>query len=51
MPFANFVIANGASAVAWAFSYGLGAYYLGKGAEELARPFAFALAVLLWWPR
>src|SRR6516164_5280531 len=46
MPFANFVIANSAGAVAWALFYGLGAYYLGKGVEEFARPFALALAVV-----
>ena len=45
MPFANFIIANSAGAVAWALFYGLGAYYLGKGVEEFARPFALALAV------
>jgi hypothetical protein len=26
--------------------YGLGAYYLGKGVEEFARPFALALAAI-----
>jgi hypothetical protein len=46
MPFANFTIANSAGAVAWALFYGLGAYYFGKGVEELARPFAMALAVI-----
>jgi membrane protein DedA with SNARE-associated domain len=46
MPFANFMMANGAGAVAWALVYGLGGYYLGKGVEELARPFAIALAVV-----
>jgi hypothetical protein len=46
MPFANFMIANSAGAVAWALFYGLGAYYLGKGVEEFARPFAMALAVI-----
>ena len=46
MPFANFMIANSAGAVAWALFYGLGVYYLGKGVEELARPFAMALAVI-----
>jgi membrane protein DedA with SNARE-associated domain len=46
MPFAKFMIANSAGAVAWALFYGLGAYYLGKGVEEFARPFALALAVL-----
>ena len=46
MPFANFMIANGAGALAWALFYGLGAYYLGKGVEEFARPFAMALAVV-----
>jgi hypothetical protein len=46
MPFANFMIANSAGAVAWALFYGLGAYYLGKGLEEFARPFAMALAVV-----
>jgi hypothetical protein len=39
MPFANFMIANSAGAVAWALFYGLGAYHLGKRVEELARPF------------
>ena len=34
MPFANFIIANSAGAVAWALFYGLGAYYLGKGRES-----------------
>jgi membrane protein DedA with SNARE-associated domain len=42
----NFMIANSAGAVAWALFYGLGAYYLGKGVEEFARPFALALAVV-----
>ena len=60
MPFANFMIANSAGAVAWALFYGLGAYYLGKGVEEFARPFAMALAVvgaivvismILYWRR
>jgi membrane protein DedA with SNARE-associated domain len=46
MPFANFVVANSAGAVAWALFYGLGAYYLGKAVEEFARPFARALAVV-----
>jgi membrane protein DedA with SNARE-associated domain len=43
---ANFTIANGVGAMAWALFYGLGAYYLGKGVEEFARPFAMALAVV-----
>jgi len=60
MPFANFMIANSAGAVAWASCYGLGAYYLGKGVEEFARPFALALGVagaivvislILYWRR
>jgi membrane protein DedA with SNARE-associated domain len=60
MPFANFMIANSAGAMAWALFYGLGAYYLGKGVEEFARPFAMALAVvgaivvismILYWRR
>jgi membrane protein DedA with SNARE-associated domain len=46
MPFAPFMIANGAGAVAWALFYGLGAYLLGKGIEEFARPVAITLAVL-----
>ena len=46
MPFANFMIANSAGAVAWALFYGLGAYFLGKGVEKFARPFAMALAVV-----
>ena len=46
MPFAKFMIANSAGALAWALFYGLGAYYLGKGVEEFARPFAMALAVI-----
>jgi membrane protein DedA with SNARE-associated domain len=46
MPFAKFMIANSAGAVAWALFYGLGAYYLGKGVEEFARPFALALAAI-----
>jgi membrane protein DedA with SNARE-associated domain len=46
--------------VACALFYGLGAYYLGKGVEEFARPFAMALAVvgaivvismILYWRR
>jgi membrane protein DedA with SNARE-associated domain len=45
MPFANFMIASSAGAVAWALFYGLGAYYLGKGVERFAGPFAIALAV------
>jgi membrane protein DedA with SNARE-associated domain len=60
MPFGNFMIANSAGAVAWALFYGLGAYYLGKGVEELARPFAIALgsvgavvviSMILYWRR
>jgi membrane protein DedA with SNARE-associated domain len=46
MPFAKFMIANSAGAMVWALFYGLGAYYLGKGIEEFARPFATALAVV-----
>lgn len=46
MPFASFMVANGAGAVAWALVYGLGAYFLGKGVEKFARPFALALAVI-----
>jgi membrane protein DedA with SNARE-associated domain len=45
MPFTNFMIANSAGAAGWALFYGLGAYYLGKGVEEFAKPFAMALAV------
>jgi hypothetical protein len=54
------VIANSAGAVGWALFYGLGAYYLGKGVEEFAPPFAMALAVvgaivvvsiILYWRR
>ena len=43
---ANFTIANGVGAMAWALFYGLGAYYLGRGVEQFARPFAIALAVI-----
>jgi membrane protein DedA with SNARE-associated domain len=46
MPAANFMIANSAGAIAWALFYGLGAYYLGKGVEQFAKPFAMALAVI-----
>jgi membrane protein DedA with SNARE-associated domain len=46
MPFTNFMIANSACAAGWALFYGLGAYYLGKGVEEFAKPFALALAVI-----
>jgi membrane protein DedA with SNARE-associated domain len=46
MPFAKFMIANTAGAVAWALLYGLGGYYFGKGVEEFARPFAIALALV-----
>ena len=46
MPFTNFMIANSAGAAGWALFYGLGAYYLGKGVEEFAKPFALALAVI-----
>ena len=46
MPFARFIIANSAGAVVWALFYGLGAYYLGKGVEEFARPVAITLAVV-----
>ena len=35
MPFAKFMIANSAGAVVWALFYGLGAYYFGKGVEEV----------------
>ncbi len=47
MPVASFLIANSAGAVAWALFYGLGAYYLGKGVEQFAKPFALALAVVV----
>jgi membrane protein DedA with SNARE-associated domain len=43
---AKFMIANSTGAMAWALFYGLGAYYLGKGVEEFARPFALALSVV-----
>jgi membrane protein DedA with SNARE-associated domain len=46
MPFTNFMIANSAGAAGWALFYGLGAYFLGKGVEEFAKPFALALAVI-----
>ncbi len=46
MPVASFMIANSAGAAAWALFYGLGAYYLGKGVEQFAKPFAIALAVV-----
>jgi membrane protein DedA with SNARE-associated domain len=46
MPFAGFIIANSVGAAGWALFYGLGAYFLGKGIEEFARPFAMALAVV-----
>jgi membrane protein DedA with SNARE-associated domain len=46
MSFANFMIANSAGAMAWATFYGLGAYYLGKGVEQFARPFAITLALI-----
>jgi membrane protein DedA with SNARE-associated domain len=46
MPFSSFMIANSAGATAWALFYGLGAYYLGRGVEQFARPFAIALAVI-----
>jgi membrane protein DedA with SNARE-associated domain len=46
MPFTNFMIANSGGAAGWALFYGLGAYYLGKGVEEFAKPFALALAVI-----
>jgi membrane protein DedA with SNARE-associated domain len=46
MPFTSFMTANSAGAVAWALFYGLGAYFLGKGVERFARPFAMALAVV-----
>jgi membrane protein DedA with SNARE-associated domain len=46
MPFASFMLANSAGAVIWALFYGLGAYYLGKGIEQFARPVAVALTVV-----
>ncbi len=46
MPVASFMTANSAGAAAWALFYGLGAYYLGKGVEQFAKPFAIALAVI-----
>jgi hypothetical protein len=46
MPFARFMIANSAGAMAWALFYGLGAYYLGIGIEQFARPVAISLAVV-----
>ncbi len=46
MPVASFMIANSAGAIAWALFYGLGAYYLGKGVEQFAKPFAMVLAVV-----
>lgn len=46
MPFPTFMIANSAGAVVWALFYGFGAYYLGKGVEKFARPFAVGLAAV-----
>ena len=46
MPFTNFMIANSAGAAGWALFYGLGAYYLGKGVEQFAKPFAMVLALI-----
>ena len=46
MPFVRFMIANSAGAIVWALFYGLGAYFLGKGIEEFARPVAITLAVI-----
>ena len=46
MPFSSFTIANSAGATAWALFYGLSAYYLGKGVDQFARPFAIALTVV-----
>jgi membrane protein DedA with SNARE-associated domain len=46
MPFTNFMIANSAGGAGWALFYGLGAYFLGKGVEEFAKPFALALALI-----
>lgn len=45
MPFANFMIASSAGAIAWALFYGFGAFYLGRGVEKFARPFANALVL------
>jgi membrane protein DedA with SNARE-associated domain len=46
MPFVRFIIANSAGAIVWALFYGLGAYFLGKGIEEFARPIAITLTVI-----
>src|ERR1700729_116523 len=46
MPFVRFIIANSAGAIVWALFYGLGAYFLGKGIEEFARPIAISLTVI-----
>jgi membrane protein DedA with SNARE-associated domain len=46
MPFPNFMVANTGGAIAWALFYGLGAYYLGKGVEQFAKPFAMVLAAI-----
>ena len=46
MPFVRFMIANSSGAIVWALFYGLGAYFLGKGIEEFARPVAITLAVI-----
>jgi membrane protein DedA with SNARE-associated domain len=46
MPFANFMVASSAGAVAWTLFYGVGAFYLGKGVEKFARPFGICLVMI-----
>lgn len=40
-----FLIFNAAGGVTWACLYGIGAFYLGKELDRLARPFAFGIGV------
>lgn len=39
----RFLVANAAGGILWATLYGLGAYYLGREAEHLAKPVGMAL--------
>ncbi len=46
MPWRQFMVANAVGAVAWAISYGYGAYALGRQFERLEGPMAVILAVI-----
>jgi membrane protein DedA with SNARE-associated domain len=45
MPWPRFLIYNAAGGIVWASSYGIAAYLLGKGMDQLSRPLAIIFGV------